>query len=277
MESLRNDVCSEIYKDENKDLHHLLYFGSDLLDPDDWKDLMIQENEETLHCDLVFVQLAANYFKRQIVLIPINQPDEKSDGLEKKDEIKKKLLTVIPNEKVTNKSYYMLYFPQGQFAPHHYFQSVFKIEESASTSQHNTGWMSYEIDQLWNNVLSQKEKDNNKVEDEDEESDDDDDQDANQKMKKKDNTRRNPKNMKKNTNSYVYNDVTMITPQDPAAKVIVNNTNETIKKKVNKKDPIHQIAPGEGKVCTIISILFLFLSCIHLSSNSFEFFICKLI
>ena len=275
MESLRNDVCSEIYKDENKDLHHLLYFGSDLLDPDDWKDLMIQENEETLHCDLVFVQLAANYFKRQIVLIPINQPDEKSDGLEKKDEIKKKLLTVIPNEKVTNKSYYMLYFPQGQFAPHHYFQSVFKIEESASTSQHNTGWMSYEIDQLWNNVLSQKEKDNNKVEDEDEESDDDD-QDANQKRKKKDNTRRNPKNMKKNTNSYVYNDVTMITPQDPAAKVIVNNTNETIKKKVNKKDPIHQIAPGEGKVCTI-SLLFLFLSCIHLSSNSFEFFICKLI
>ena len=275
MESLRNDVCSEIYKDENKDLHHLLYFGSDLLDPDDWKDLMIQENEETLHCDLVFVQLAANYFKRQIVLIPINQPDEKSDGLEKKDEIQKKLLTVIPNEKVTNKSYYMLYFPQGQFAPHHYFQSVFKIEESASTSQHNTGWMSYEIDQLWNNVLSQKEKDNNKVEDEDEESDDDD-QDANQKMKKKDNARRNPKNMKKNTNSYVYNDVTMITPQDPAAKVIVNNTNETIKKKVNKKDPIHQIAPGEGKVCTI-SLLFLFLSCIHLSSNSFEFFICKLI
>ena len=275
MESLRNDVCSEIYKDENKDLHHLLYFGSDLLDPDDWKDLMIQENEETLHCDLVFVQLAANYFKRQIVLIPINQPDEKSDGLEKKDEIQKKLLTVIPNEKVTNKSYYMLYFPQGKFGPHHYFQSVFKIEESASTSQHNTGWMSYEIDQLWNNVLSQKEKDNNKVEDEDEESDDDD-QDANQKMKKKDNTRRNPKNMKKNTNSYVYNDVTMITPQDPAAKVIVNNTNETIKKKVNKKDPIHQIAPGEGKVCTI-SLLFLFLSCIHLSSNSFEFFICKLI
>ena len=148
MESLRNDVCSEIYKNENKDLHHLLYFGSDLLDPDDWKDLMIQENEETLYCDLVFVQLAANYFKRQIVLIPINQPDEKSDGLEKKDEIKKKLLTVIPNEKVTNKSYYMLYFPQGQFAPHHYFQSVFKIEESASTSQHNTGWISYEIDQL---------------------------------------------------------------------------------------------------------------------------------
>ena len=267
MESLRNDVCSEIYKDENKDLHHLLYFGSDLLDPDDWKDLMIQENEETLHCDLVFVQLAANYFKRQIVLIPINQPDEKSDSLEKKDEIQKKLLTVIPNEKVTNKSYYMLYFPQGQFAPHHYFQSVFKIEESASTSQHNTGWMSYEIDQLWNNVLSQKEKDNNKVEDEDEESDDDD-QDANQKMKKKDNTRRNPKNMKKNTNSYVYNDVTMITPQDPAAKVIVNNTNETIKKKVNKKDPIHQIAPGEGKVCTI-SLLFLILFCIHPSSNYF--------
>lgn len=250
MEGMRNKICSEIYKDENKDLHHLLYFGSDLLDPEDWKGLMTQENEEYLHCDLIFVQLAANYFKRQIVLIPINQPDEKSDGLGKNDDVQKKLLTVTPNEKVTNQSYYMLYFPQGQFGPHHYFQSVFKIEKSTSTSQNNAGWMSYEIDQLWNNVLSQKDKDNNKTENEDEESDDDVNQNSHQKMKKKDKIKRNPKNMMKNTNSYVYNNVTMLTPEDPAASVIVNNTNETIKKKVNKKDPVHLIAPGEGKVYT---------------------------
>ena len=248
MELLRNDICSEIYKDENKNLHHLLYFGNDLLDPDDWKDIMIQQNEDTLHCDLIFVQLAANYLKRQIVLIPIFQPDEKSVSAEKKEDIQKRLLTVTPNEKVTNKSYYMLYFPQGQFGPHLYFQSVFKIDDS--TSQDKSGWMSYEIDELWNNILAQKEKNKANLDDEDEESDDDIGIDVHKKENKKDSIKRNPKNMKKDT-SYVYTDVTMLTPVDPSAKVVVNNTNETIKKKINKKDPIYQIAPGEGKVCTI--------------------------
>ena len=246
---MRNEICSEICKDENKDLHHLLYFGSDLLDPEDWKELMIQENEDALHCDLIFVQLAANYLKRQIVLIPLYQPDENSVGTEKKDDIQKRLLTVTPNEKVSNKSYYMLYFPQGQFGPHHYFQSVLKNDES--TSQHKSGWLSYEIDQLWNNLLAEKEKhkDNLDDEDEDEESDDNDN-DEHKRKKKSDTIRKNPKNIKKDTR-YLYNDVTMLTPVDPTAKVVVNNTDKVIKKKVNKKDPIYQIAPGEGKVCRI--------------------------
>ena len=88
------------------------------------------------------------------------------------------------------------------------------------------------------------------MDDEDEESDDDIGIDVHKKENKKDSIKRNPKNMKKDT-SYIYTDVTMLTPVDPSAKVVVNNTNETIKKKVNKKDPIYQIAPGEGKVCVI--------------------------
>ena len=246
IELMRNDICSEIFKGENKNLHHLLYFGSDLLDPEDWKGLMTLDDEDTLHCDLIFVQLAANYFKRQIVLIPIYQPDENSVGAEKNRDIQKKLLTVTPNEKVTNNSYYMLYFPQGQFGPHHYFQSVFKIDDSISQQQ--SGWSSDEIDKLWKNLLAEKKKDN--LDEEDEESDDSD-TDEDMKKKKKDNIKRNPKNVKKDTR-YLYNDVTMLTPEDPTSKVIVNNTDKVIKKKLNKKDPTYQIAPGEGKVCTII-------------------------
>ena len=248
IELMRKDICSEIFKGENKNLHHLLYFGSDLLDPEDWKGLMTLDDEDTLHCDLIFVQLAANYFKRQIVLIPIYQPDEKSDSAEKKGDIQKKLLTVTPNEKVTNNSYYMLYFPQGQFGPHHYFQSVFKIDDSISQQQ--SGWSSDEIDKLWKNLLAEKEKDKDNLDEEDEESDDSD-TDEDMKKKKKDNIKRNPKNVKKDTR-YLYNDVTMLTPEDPTSKVIVNNTDKVIKKKLNKKDPTYQIAPGEGKVCTII-------------------------
>ena len=55
MQLLRDEICSEIFKDENKDLHHLLYFGDLLLDPQDWKGLMTQEDDESLHCDLIFV------------------------------------------------------------------------------------------------------------------------------------------------------------------------------------------------------------------------------
>ena len=46
----------------------------------------------------------------------------------------------------------------------------------------------------------------------------------------------------------------MIIPTDPTARVIVNKTDKTIKKKVNRRDKTYQIAPGEGKVCTIFVI-----------------------
>ena len=67
VEQMRYDICLEIFKDENKDLHHVLYYGPDLLEAEDWKDLMTQINEDTLYCDLPFVQLASNFLRRQII------------------------------------------------------------------------------------------------------------------------------------------------------------------------------------------------------------------
>ena len=251
MQLLRDEICSEIFKDENKDLHHLLYFGDLLLDPQDWKGLMTQEDDESLHCDLIFVQLAANRFKRKIVLIPIYQPEENDDGLGKNDNIKKKIFTVTPNETETTTPYYMFYFPQGEFGKYPCFQSAFKIEKPISTSQNNSGWLSYEIDEIWHNMVSLKDNETNNEIDEEDDSDDDD-HIINKKSNKKDEIQRNPKNMKKDAISHAYNNVTMLTPEDPSASVVINNTNKPMRKKVKNKEPIHVIAPGEGKVCKLI-------------------------
>ena len=64
VEQLRNDICYEILKEENKVLQHFLYFGTDLLDQEDWKDLMIQHNEDSLHCDLVFIHVCMQHNDR---------------------------------------------------------------------------------------------------------------------------------------------------------------------------------------------------------------------
>ena len=90
----------------------------------------------------------------------------------------------------------------------------------------------------------------NDDEDSDETSDEEDNHLAtSSKERKKSTTKINPKKMKKHPN-YRYNDVTMLTPVDPTANVVVNNTKKTIKTKVNKKAPIFEIAPGEGKIPT---------------------------
>ena len=41
-----------------------------------------------------------------------------------KDDLEKKILTVIPNEQAEGSPFYILYFPQGEFGPQNYFQSV---------------------------------------------------------------------------------------------------------------------------------------------------------
>lgn len=246
IEQLRNDICCEVLKEENKDLHHLLYFGSDLLDQDDWKDLMNQVNEDSLHCDLPFVQLAANYMKREIVLIPIYQPESEKEISINKDDVEETIIKVIPNEKTSNHLFHMLYFPQGEFGPHLYFQSVFKDDESTS----HIAWASYTVEELGIILSNEHKKVIKDLEDEDSEDESeegDNFQTTSKETKKKFTSKKNTKNMKRNT-SYTYNDVTMLTPVDPTAKVIVNNTNKTMKKKVNKKDPIYEIAPGEGKI-----------------------------
>ena len=237
-------------KEDNKDLQHFLYFSTDLLNREDWKEMMVQHNEDSLHCDLVFVQLAANYLKKEIVLIPIYQPEIEKEIANKKSNIEESIIKVIPNQKTSNHPFFMLYFPQGEFGPHLYFQSIFKDDESTSHIQ--SAWTSYTVEELGKILSSQCKKTSKNIDNEDSDEDSDEECDKEEKdqapqQRKKCIPKISRKDMKRNT-GYTYNDVTMITPEDPTVKVIVNNTNKTIRKKVNKKDPVYEIAPGEGKI-----------------------------
>ena len=248
IEQMRNDISSEIFKDENRDLHHVLYFGSDLLEPGDWKDLVMQIDEDTLPCDLPFVQLASNYLKRKFYLIPVNQPNTESEKTLEKTDLEKKLLKVIPNEETEGPPFLMLYFPQGDFGPQSYFQSIFLDLENIPTSSTKFAWMSYDEEKLIDQLAATKKPDNyDDLDDEEESEDESNNLSSNTKTKGKIPQDKIGKKTRKNTGN-AYNAVTMITPIDPTAKVIVNRTGKTIKTKVSNKDPIYQIAPGEGKI-----------------------------
>ena len=241
IEQLRKNICSEIFKDENKLLHNFLFFAYDLLNPDDWNDLMNQMNEESLHCDLPFVQLAANYLKRQIDLIPIKR-------VESENAIStQKVIKVIPNEKTSSNRYRMLYYAPGEFAPHSYYQSVFSMDEQLlNQSEEKT------TAETLSNILTNEKnlKNSNINEDSDDESNDDENPlSSTTKEKKHSNKNANSKKMKKHPNSR-YNDVTLLTPVDPTANIVVNNTKQTIKKRIKKTAPVIEIAPGEGKIPT---------------------------
>ena len=240
IEKLRKDICSEIFKDENKSLHNFLCFGRDFLDPEDWNDLMNQVNKDSLHCDLPFVQLASNYLKREIDLIPIRR-------IESRPVISiQKIIKVTPNETTSDDCYRMLYYPKGEFAPHSYYQSVFIDEQLLEQSGETTS-----AENLSNILANEKILNISNI---DEDSDDDSNDDENPlssstKEKKHRKKNENPKKMKKQPN-YRYNETTLLTPIDPTSNIVVNNTEKTIKKKIKKNAPVIEIAPGEGKIPT---------------------------
>ena len=240
IEQLRKKICSEIFKDENKCLHNFLCFGRDFLDPEDWNDLMNQVNKDSLHCDLPFVQLASNYLKREIDLIPIRR-------IESRPVISiQKIIKVTPNETTSDDCYRMLYYPKGEFAPHSYYQSVFIDEQLLEQSGETTS-----AENLSNILANEKILNISNI---DEDSDDDSNDDENPlssstKEKKHRKKNANPKKMKKQPN-YRYNETTLLTPIDPTSNIVVNNTEKTIKKKIKKNAPVIEIAPGEGKIPT---------------------------
>ena len=240
IEKLRKDICSEIFKDENKSLHNFLCFGRDFLDPEDWNDLMNQVNKDSLHCDLPFVQLASNYLKREIDLIPIRR-------IESRPVISiQKIIKVTPNETTSDDCYRMLYYPKGEFAPHSYYQSVFIDEQLLEQSGETTS-----AENLSNILANEKILNISNI-DEDSEDDSNDDEDplsSSTKEKKHRKKNANPKKMKKQPN-YRYNETTLLTPIDPTSNIVVNNTEKTIKKKIKKNAPVIEIAPGEGKIPT---------------------------
>ena len=240
IEKLRKDICSEIFKDENKSLHNFLCFGRDFLDPEDWNDLMNQVNKDSLHCDLPFVQLASNYLKREIDLIPIRR-------IESRPVISiQKIIKVTPNETTSDDCYRMLYYPKGEFAPHSYYQSVFIDEQLLEQSGETTS-----AENLSNILANEKILNISNI---DEDSDDDSNDDENPlssstKEKKHRKKNANPKKMKKQPN-YRYNETTLLTLIDPTSNIVVNNTEKTIKKRIKKNAPVIEIAPGEGKIPT---------------------------
>ena len=240
IEKLRKDICSEIFKDENKSLHNFLCFGRDFLDPEDWNDLMNQVNKDSLHCDLPFVQLASNYLKREIDLIPIRR-------IESRPVISiQKIIKVTPNETTSDDCYRMLYYPKGEFAPHSYYQSVFMDEQLLEQSGETTS-----AENLSNILANEKILNISNI-DEDSEDDSNDDEDplsSSTKEKKHRKKNANPKKMKKQPN-YRYNETTLLTPIDPTSNIVVNNTKKTIKKRIKKNAPVIEIAPGEGKIPT---------------------------
>ena len=240
IEKLRKDICSEIFKDENKSLHNFLCFGRDFLDPEDWNDLMNQVNKDSLHCDLPFVQLASNYLKREIDLIPIRR-------IESRPVISiQKIIKVTPNETTSDDCYRMLYYPKGEFAPHSYYQSVFIDEQLLEQSGETTS-----AENLSNILANEKILNISNI-DEDSEEDSNDDEDplsSSTKEKKHRKKNANPKKMKKQPN-YRYNETTLLTPIDPTSNIVVNNTEKTIKKRIKKNAPVIEIAPGEGKIPT---------------------------
>ena len=70
VEQLRHDISSKIHDKKNELLHHVLYFGeeNEILPPSVWQELM-SNDYDCVHCDLPFVQLAANHLQRNIHLL----------------------------------------------------------------------------------------------------------------------------------------------------------------------------------------------------------------
>ena len=259
---MRKKISATIMDDENKnDLSPILYYGSDfLLTPEDWRDL-ISADHDSLPIDLPFVQLSANLLKRNIILLPILQKDiedeipheenqkakdkngetdvnnqkdmnnGKSDT-ETQNEIKK-FLIVTGDETNEKPPITMLYFPGGQFGPDGHFQSINRkfIDDEVLKNKAN-------YKQAFNQTTLEKEREDIKENHNEDSSNEDEDH----------NDDFNAPPVAAKGNAFIQ--TTMLTPQDPAATVILNETKKTQKKKLkrDKNAPVFKIAPGEGKI-----------------------------
>ena len=242
---MRKEISKTILEDENmKDLSAYLYYGTDvLLSPNDWKGLMSDDNDDDcLAIDLPFVQLTAKLLKRDIILVPILQEDlkdeksaeddhsnVKNDKLDAEEKIREKTFLTIysnGNEANLNPPFTFLYFPEGQFGPDAQFQSIdINCIDKALLKNRANYKTAFDASDNAEDFI---------------EEDDDYNDDFNK-----------PKNttMGKNKGN-AFNQTTMLTPQDPASTIILNETEKTQKKKMgrSKNAPIYEIAPGEGKI-----------------------------
>ena len=232
---IRKVISQTIRKDENKKtLSPFLWYNYDmLLQPEHWEELMI-DHDDYLACDLPFVQLSANCLNRNIVLVPILQEDmeklakEKQENnitneipdLEEQIEEKSFLIIKANSPEINQAPLTMLYFPDGQFGPDAYFQSI------------NRNYINKTI--LNKKMRNAFDIDSKSDTDEEECSDENDDFNT----------------CKSRTSGNSFNQVTTLTPCNPASSVILNETEATQTIKLNRKKDSRtfHIAPGEGKI-----------------------------
>ena len=221
---------------ENSYLKPFLRYDYDTpFTPQEWHELMSMDfGDEPIACDLPFAQLAANLLERDIILVPILQSDvdpkndEKKETSDVNEKSEKMLLTIFAKE--SDPQYLpltMLYFPEGQFGPDAHFQSINIncIDKLILKNRAN-----------YNEALDKsKLLDDENSKDGENSSNEEDDDDFNTPLLTNKGNR--------------FNQITTLTPQDPASTIIVNNTEVPLKKKLKrgKNVPTYEIAPGEGK------------------------------
>ena len=234
IENMRECVSASVFLEENVDLHPILNFeNNEPLSAEQWKDLM-SISKDGLHCDLPFVQMTANWLNRNISLIPIYQPcykpEDNSKNDEKQEENEKKITTVYANVN-TKKTFFMLYFIGF---PKNYFQSVVPNSQEKFKIPPNYCQETLNSTSMLN------------IEPEIEESKEENEENSN--LYSINNTSPELNSQSQSSIKNPFNLVTMLTPLDPAASVVVNESDEVILKKFHRGQPMYEIAPGKGKI-----------------------------
>ena len=230
---MRGQISQTILESDNSYLKSFLRYDYDTsFTPQEWHELMSMEHD--MACDLPFAQLASNILKRDIVLVPILQSDvdlkndEKKEKPEDNEKTEKILLTIFAKESdPQHLPLTMLYFPEGQFGPDAHFQSI------------NIKY----IDKL----VVKKRSNYKEALDNSKQQDDGDDKHGEDSSNEEENDDFNTPSVANKGNR--FNQITTLTPQDPASTIILNDTEVLLKKKLKRgKDaPTYEIAPGEGK------------------------------
>ena len=216
-----------------RELASVLYYDDEfILSPEEWVELMSEKEEHRLACDLPFVQLCANLLRRNISLIVIKQKDIKKpqQDSEKEGESENELqdenmfFTIFANESNKKEPLTMLYFPPGQFKAEGHFQSITRKCIDVTVLK--------KANEMEIKKLHQYEEEEGITNQDDEDVDDlNDDFNITE----------------FNTKGNSFNQVTTITPQDPASTIIVNESKEKMTKNLKRGGPTYEIAPGEGR------------------------------
>ena len=99
------------------------------ISPRTWTTKMRKDKE---YVDEIFIQLTANYLKREIIILPWNQNDDLNKPFQS--------FAVSPidnegNHVVAEGTFYLLYYPESWFGAGSHYQSIRKIDNFDLTNQ----------------------------------------------------------------------------------------------------------------------------------------------